>query len=281
MGNRDLAILGGSSHPEFVEQICEHLGVQQISVELGKFSNKESKVHIQQSVRGKNVVVIQSGCGSVNDNLVELMIMLAACKTASAKQVIAVLPCFPYSRQPDVPYEKSTSQILRYWTPASAGLNEREDSQLEVELTKKNKKSILYKFSKSVQFSPTSTPTTSGLSSTDDIPPLEAKVQDMKLAPLKEALEPIVAKSTPEVKAGKPKLFLPVNKPSISEIVSHSTYSTPGANDHQAFFTSPMYFPSNAPRNTGYKHWTARAGTLIANLLIESGKQNNSCICVL
>ena len=54
---------------------------------------------IGETVRGEDVFIIQSGCGEVNDALMELLIMINACKTASAARVTAVIPCFPYSRQ--------------------------------------------------------------------------------------------------------------------------------------------------------------------------------------
>ncbi len=56
-------------------------------------------VEIGESVRGEDVYIIQSGSGEVNDNLMELLIMINACKTASASRVTAVIPCFPYARQ--------------------------------------------------------------------------------------------------------------------------------------------------------------------------------------
>lgn len=56
-------------------------------------------VEIGESVRGEDVYIIQSGSGEVNDNLMELLIMISACKTASASRVTAVIPCFPYARQ--------------------------------------------------------------------------------------------------------------------------------------------------------------------------------------
>merc|ERR1711872_340470 len=51
------------------------------------------------SVRGEDVYIVQSGCGEVNDNLMELLIMINACKIASAERVTAVIPVYPYSRQ--------------------------------------------------------------------------------------------------------------------------------------------------------------------------------------
>lgn len=56
-------------------------------------------MEIGESVRGEDVYIIQSGCGDINDNLMELLIMINACKIASAARVTAVIPCFPYARQ--------------------------------------------------------------------------------------------------------------------------------------------------------------------------------------
>jgi ribose-phosphate pyrophosphokinase len=52
----------------------------------------------EESVRGEDVYIVQSGCGEVNDNLMELLIMINACKIASAERVTAVIPVYPYSR---------------------------------------------------------------------------------------------------------------------------------------------------------------------------------------
>lgn len=56
-------------------------------------------MEIGESVRGEDVYIVQSGCGEINDNLMELLIMINACKIASACRVTAVIPCFPYARQ--------------------------------------------------------------------------------------------------------------------------------------------------------------------------------------
>lgn len=58
-----------------------------------------SSVEIGESVRGEDVYIVQSGSGEINDNLMELLIMINACKIASASRVTAVIPCFPYARQ--------------------------------------------------------------------------------------------------------------------------------------------------------------------------------------
>ena len=56
-------------------------------------------MEIGESVRGEDVFIIQSGCGQINDNIMELLIMINACKIASAARVTAVIPVFPYARQ--------------------------------------------------------------------------------------------------------------------------------------------------------------------------------------
>lgn len=68
--------------------------LQEITQDLIMFS-----VEIGESVRGEDVYIVQSGSGEVNDNLMELLIMINACKIASASRVTAVIPCFPYARQ--------------------------------------------------------------------------------------------------------------------------------------------------------------------------------------
>ena len=114
---RNIVVLGGSSHPELTAAICEHLSIAPAQVLLDKFSNGETRVEIKESVRGKDVYIIQSGSGKVNDNLMELLIMISACKTASAKKVTAVLPFFPYSRQSDVPYNKTGAPLHKAGNP--------------------------------------------------------------------------------------------------------------------------------------------------------------------
>lgn len=110
---RNIVVLGGSSHPQLVQTICNHLGIPPAKVLLDKFSVGETRVEIKESVRGKDVYIIQSGAGKVNDHLMELLIAISACKTASAKKVTAVLPLFPYSRQSDVPYNKTGTPLSK------------------------------------------------------------------------------------------------------------------------------------------------------------------------
>lgn len=74
-------------------------------------SNGETSVRIKQSVRGCDVYIVSPASGQVNDHLMELLIMISACKTASAKKVTAVLPVFPYSRQPDQKFSFSGAPL--------------------------------------------------------------------------------------------------------------------------------------------------------------------------
>lgn len=108
----DIVILGGNSHPELVKMICDNLGVHPSRVQLGKFSNGETSISVSESVREKDVYVIQSGCGHVNDSFMELLILISACKTASASRVTAVMPYFCYSRQPDIPYTAKGAPLI-------------------------------------------------------------------------------------------------------------------------------------------------------------------------
>ncbi|KAH0832577.1 hypothetical protein Z517_03304 [Fonsecaea pedrosoi CBS 271.37] len=110
---RNIVVFGGSSHPTLTETICEILGIAPGQALFSKFAVGETRVEIGESVRGKDVYIIQSGGGKVNDHFVELLIAISACKTASAKKVTAVLPLFPYSRQSDIPYNKSGAPLVK------------------------------------------------------------------------------------------------------------------------------------------------------------------------
>ncbi len=169
----NIVLLSGSSHPAFVDAVADILGVKPAHRVLAKFSSGETKCEIRDSVRGMDVYIVQTfGAGTsatavasaisnaaasattnggegedggvvsvaeksvydgyegeevngvggkgkdaeeavpqgkpytVNDYFVELCIMISACKTGSAKRVTAVMPLFPYSRQPDLPFSK-------------------------------------------------------------------------------------------------------------------------------------------------------------------------------
>ncbi|KAJ1818144.1 ribose phosphate diphosphokinase subunit prs4, partial [Coemansia sp. RSA 2599] len=99
MSSNSIRILAGNSHPALAKLIAKRLGTDLANVTVSKYSNQETAVTIGESVRDEDVYIIQSGCGEINDHLMELLIMINACKTASARRITAVLPCFPYARQ--------------------------------------------------------------------------------------------------------------------------------------------------------------------------------------
>ncbi|XP_055845006.1 ribose-phosphate pyrophosphokinase 2 isoform X2 [Episyrphus balteatus] len=128
-GNRNLLhsrmpnikVFSGTSHPDLAQRIVDRLGIDLGKVVTKKFSNLETCVEIGESVRGEDVYIIQSGSGEINDNLMELLIMINACKIASASRVTAVIPCFPYARQDKKDKEFSSKQYTSR-APISAKL---------------------------------------------------------------------------------------------------------------------------------------------------------------
>jgi len=94
-----LMLFSGRSHPELASKIAEHLNIELGDVELKTFANGETYCRYNESIRGADVFVVQSGSAPVNDHLMELLVMINAAKLASAIRITAVLPWYPYSRQ--------------------------------------------------------------------------------------------------------------------------------------------------------------------------------------
>ena len=137
---RDITILAGSSHPALADAIASRLGVTVSKCKLGKFSNKETNVAVEQSVRDMDVYIVSSGCGNVNDNLVELLIMINACKMASARKVTAVIPCFPYARQAETPFKQASTRRERETDQSQRPLVQKTDKTDKSEKNEKNEK---------------------------------------------------------------------------------------------------------------------------------------------
>ncbi|MGL2502694.1 ribose-phosphate pyrophosphokinase, partial [Helicobacter pylori] len=89
----------GSAHPAFGKEVSKHLGVPLSKAVIGKFSDGEINIQISESVRGKDIFIIQPTCVPVNDNLMELLVMVDALRRSSANSITAVLPYFGYARQ--------------------------------------------------------------------------------------------------------------------------------------------------------------------------------------
>lgn len=94
-----IEILAGNSNRPLAEAIAAELKLPLSDAEVGKFSDGEISITLPQTVRGKDVFIIQTTSAPVNDNLMELLIMIDACKRASAGRITAVMPYFGYARQ--------------------------------------------------------------------------------------------------------------------------------------------------------------------------------------
>ena len=99
MKNRGYKIFTGTAHREFAENVCKNLNIPLSNATVGKFSDGEINVKIDESVRGKDVFIIQPTGAPVNDNLMELLIMVDALRRSSAQTITAVIPFFGYARQ--------------------------------------------------------------------------------------------------------------------------------------------------------------------------------------
>lgn len=95
----DYILVSGTANPEFAQKVAASLGRELAEVEVKRFSDGEINVNIAESVRGKDVFVIQPTCAPANDNLMELLIIVDALKRSSAGSINAVVPYFGYARQ--------------------------------------------------------------------------------------------------------------------------------------------------------------------------------------
>jgi ribose-phosphate pyrophosphokinase len=95
----DFMVFTGNANPIMAQEIAADLGTTLGAAHVGRFSDGEVTVEIQQNVRARDVFVVQSTCAPTNDNLMELLIMVDALKRASAERISAVIPYFGYARQ--------------------------------------------------------------------------------------------------------------------------------------------------------------------------------------
>ena len=89
----------GNANAGLAQEIASHLGVDLGKALVGRFSDGEVTVEIQQNVRARDVFVVQPTCAPTNENVMELLIMVDALKRASARRITAVIPYFGYARQ--------------------------------------------------------------------------------------------------------------------------------------------------------------------------------------
>ncbi len=88
----------GNANPALAREMASHLGVELGQAHVGRFSDGEVTVEIQQNVRARDVFVVQPTCTPTNENLMELFIMVDALKRASARRITAVIPYYGYAR---------------------------------------------------------------------------------------------------------------------------------------------------------------------------------------
>ena len=96
---REMVILTGNSHPDLAEEVTRHLDGRLSPISVYHRTNRETMVDIKESVRGKDVYIIQTGSRDCNNTIMELLIMAYACKTSTAHRIIGVIPYLPYSQQ--------------------------------------------------------------------------------------------------------------------------------------------------------------------------------------
>ena len=89
----------GNANPALAQEMATHLGIDLGRASVGRFSDGEVDVEIQQNVRARDMFVVQPTCAPTNENLMELCIMVDALKRASARRITAVIPYFGYARQ--------------------------------------------------------------------------------------------------------------------------------------------------------------------------------------
>lgn len=95
----DITIFSGDATPQLAKKICDYLGLPLGVVKLKRFSDGEIQIEIDENIRSRDVFIVQSTCPPVNDNLMELLLMLDACKRSSSKRITAVMPYYGYARQ--------------------------------------------------------------------------------------------------------------------------------------------------------------------------------------
>ena len=94
-----MMVFAGNSNPKLVQKVVDHLHIPQGKASVGRFSDGEVSLEVQENVRGKDVFIIQSTCAPTSDNLMELLIMSDAMRRSSAGRITAVMPYFGYARQ--------------------------------------------------------------------------------------------------------------------------------------------------------------------------------------
>lgn len=115
----DMKLFAGNATPELAQRIANRLYTSLGDAAVGRFSDGEVSVQINENVRGGDIFIIQSTCAPTNDNLMELVVMVDALRRASAGRITAVIPYFGYARG-TVASVPLVYQSLRKWLQTSS-----------------------------------------------------------------------------------------------------------------------------------------------------------------
>jgi ribose-phosphate pyrophosphokinase len=99
MDRSTMAVFAGNANPQLAHDIVRHLSVPLGRAEVSRFSDGEITVELMENVRGRDVFIVQPTCPPANDHIMELLIMVDACRRASAARITAVIPYYGYARQ--------------------------------------------------------------------------------------------------------------------------------------------------------------------------------------
>lgn len=94
-----LCLMTGNANPDLAQKISDYINVRLCDASVGRFNNGETEVMINESIRGKDIFIVQSTSHPVNDNVMDLLILTDACKRASAHSITAIVPYYAYARQ--------------------------------------------------------------------------------------------------------------------------------------------------------------------------------------
>jgi ribose-phosphate pyrophosphokinase len=97
--SNDLRLISGRANPILADEIASILAVPLCDIRISTFPDSETHVQVEESLRGKDVYIIQPTCPPVNENLMELLVIIDACRRASARQITAIVPYYGYGRQ--------------------------------------------------------------------------------------------------------------------------------------------------------------------------------------
>ena len=95
----ELKLLSGNSNIKLAQSVAKNLGINLTEADINKFKDGEISIKINESIRGKDVFIMQPTSTPTNDNIMELLIMIDACRRASAGYINAVIPYYGYARQ--------------------------------------------------------------------------------------------------------------------------------------------------------------------------------------